>query len=218
MLFIKKLNLRYKNKVIFDDADFRVEKGDCVLLKGKSGIGKTSLLDVIAGLRNCQSITYSYEGKKFLFKDDEVMSEFRKKNISYIPQDFALIEDYTVLENLQLPFYYYTNIPKVSIDESIENLLKCFDLEHIIHQKVRNISGGQKQRISFIRGIIQDKPIVLADEPTANLDDENAFLIQKLLQKQKLAGKIVIISSHDPRLIPIVDRVCFIQNGKIIEQ
>ncbi len=214
MLELHQFTKKYKDKLIFQEADFQAQSGEIVLLTSKSGKGKTTLLDIIAGLKTWEKGDYFYKGQAYLLEDDEAMSAFRGQSIAYIPQDFALIADYTVRENIALPFLYSSK--PYQAEAEIDRLLRTFNLEEVGDSKVRKISGGQKQRAAIIRGLVVDSPILLADEPTANLDEENIQLVQELLLEQKEKGKIVIIASHDSRLQSIADRIYRIKNQKLI--
>lgn len=216
MLKVENMTKTYKDKIIFQNTNFKAESGEIVLLMGKSGIGKSTLLDIIAGIKRFDTGDYYYLNEKISPKDDEKMSAFRNKTIGYILQDFALIDEYTVMENIMLPSLYNSNVKRERIAERAKKLAEQFDLLEVINKKVKNISGGQKQRVAIIRSLILNPPIILADEPTTNLDLENFELVMKIFKSLKAEGKTIIIATHDERILDISDRTYKIENYQLV--
>ncbi|MGY3749198.1 ABC transporter ATP-binding protein [Vagococcus acidifermentans] len=216
MLKLTHLTKTYKEKRIFQNARFEAELGEIVLLMGKSGIGKSTLLDIIAGIKQYDSGEYYYQETQLFPENDEQMSRFRNQMIGYILQDFALIDDYTVMENIMLPSLYNSQIKKSTAEKRARELANRFDLSDVLAEKVRKISGGQKQRAAIIRSLILDPPIILADEPTTNLDSENFELVMRLFNQLKQEGKVLIIATHDERILSIADKAYHVVNYKII--
>lgn len=214
MLKLENLYKTYKDKKIFNQTDFEANKGEIVSVIGKSGIGKSTLLDIIAGIKQPDSGSYFYKGQLIDTKKDTQMSIFRNKKIGYILQDFALIDDYTVMENIMLPTLYNRNSDN-NLESKARELAYNFELTDILNKKVKNISGGQKQRVAIIRSILLNPRIILADEPTTNLDKENFELVVSILKKMKKRGKIIIIATHDERLFDISDKIYEINNYKL---
>lgn len=216
MLKVENMTKTYKDKIIFQNTNFKAESGEIVLLMGKSGIGKSTLLGIIAGIKRFHTGDYYYLNEKISPKDDEKMSAFRNKTIGYILQDFALIDEYTVMENIMLPSLYNSNVKRERIAERAKKLAEQFDLLEVINKKVKNISGGQKQRVAIIRSLILNPPIILADEPTTNLDLENFELVMKMFKSLKAEGKTIIIATHDERILDISDRTYKIENYQLV--
>lgn len=218
MLRLKGVTKKYKEKIIFKESDFFANAGEIVLLMGKSGIGKSTLLDILSGIKLYNSGSYWFKNEEVFPKNDKEMSAFRNKYIGYILQDFALIDDYTVKENIQLPSLYKNDVDSDKLIKKIKILTAQFGLEEVYDKKVKEISGGQKQRVAIIRSIILDPMIYLADEPTTNLDIDNFELVIKLFRKLRNEGKIIIIATHDERILDIADRIYRIENYKLIEE
>ena len=217
MLKLEKICKKYDNKNIFCNVNFQASTGESVLLTGESGIGKTTFLEIIAGLRKIDSGKYYYDNQEILSNDDDIMSDFRNKNIGYILQDFALVDDYTVLENIILPVLYSRFFSKEEAILRAKSFAVKFYLEKELDKKVRFISGGQKQRVAIIRSLILNPEIILADEPTTNLDKNNFRLVLEMFQELKKQEKIIIIATHDDRIKKIADRTYKIVNQEIIE-
>ena len=216
MLSLKDITKKYKDKVIFQNANFEAEIGEIVLLMGQSGIGKSTFLDIIAGIKSFDSGKYCYQNKEIYPKNDEQMSSFRNQTIGYILQDFALIDDYSVLENIILPSFYNAHMDTEDAKERARYLSDKFDLTEILHSKVKNISGGQKQRVAIVRSLILDPSIILADEPTTNLDTKNFDFVMETFKELATKGKLIIIATHDERILTIADKVYQVQNYKLI--
>lgn len=216
MLSLIDITKKYKDKVIFQNANFEAEIGEIVLLMGQSGIGKSTFLDIIAGIKSFDSGKYCYQNKEIYPKNDEQMSSFRNQTIGYILQDFALIDDYSVLENIILPSFYNAHMDTEDAKERARYLSDKFDLTEILHSKVKNISGGQKQRVAIVRSLILDPSIILADEPTTNLDTKNFDFVMETFKELATKGKLIIIATHDERILTIADKVYQVQNYKLI--
>ena len=210
MLSLNNITKKYKDKVIFQNADFEAATGEIVLLMGQSGIGKSTFLDIIAGIKRFDSGRYYYQNQEIFPKNDEQMSAFRNQTIGYILQDFALIDEYSVLENIILPSFYNAAMDMEAAKERARYLSDKFDLT------VKNISGGQKQRVAIVRSLILDPPIILADEPTTNLDAKNFDFVMETFKEAAYKGKIIIIATHDERILNIADKVYQVENYKLI--
>lgn len=215
MIVIKGLTKSYQDKTIFTNVHFEAAAGQVIVLMGKSGIGKTTFLNILAGLTSATITSYTYQGKSIAPQNDETMSAFRNQHIGYIPQDFALIQDYTVKENLLLPALYHPHLTTETIKQTVLDLTQQFEIADILEQKVKDISGGQKQRVAIIRSLVLNPDILLADEPTANLDSENVELVLRLFKEQQAAGKILIIATHDERICELATHLYQIKHEQL---
>ena len=142
----------HNERKLFEDFSFKISKGDMVAIMGKSGSGKTTLLNIIGGLESIDKGTYLFNGKDVSKFSEKELLDFRRKNISYIFQNFALINEYSIMDNILLPLRYrYNNVNKKTINNARE-LLKKLDIAYVENQKVENLSGGEKQRIAIAPG------------------------------------------------------------------
>ena len=187
----------HNERKLFEDFSFKISKGDMVAIMGKSGSGKTTLLNIIGGLESIDKGTYLYNGKDVSKFSEKELLDFRRKNISYIFQNFALINEYSIMDNILLPLRYrYNNVNKKTINNARE-LLKKLDIAYVENQKIENLSGGEKQRIAIARSLISNTNVILADEPTGALDEKSGHMIMELFKQMKNMGKTIIIVTHD---------------------
>lgn len=187
----------HNERKLFEDFSFKISKGDMVAIMGKSGSGKTTLLNIIGGLESIDKGTYLFNGKDVSKFSEKELLDFRRKNISYIFQNFALINEYSIMDNILLPLRYrYNNVNKKTINNARE-LLKKLDITYVENQKIENLSGGEKQRIAIARSLISNTNVILADEPTGALDEKSGHMIMELFKQMKNVGKTIIIVTHD---------------------
>lgn len=194
-----------------------VNNGELVILKGVSGSGKSTLLSLIALLQKPTSGEILIDGTNIAKLPDAFCSEFRHKRLGLVFQNFNLIEGLSVYENLLAPFAL-TNFKANVRDEMIKNALNLANISHKRDENVSNLSGGERQRCAVARALSMDADIILADEPTANLDRQNARAFLGLLESFKALKKSVIVATHDSIFdeLSITDRVVSLQNGEIV--
>ena len=187
----------HNERKIFENFSFTISKGDMVAIMGKSGSGKTTLLNIIGGLESIDKGTYLFNGKDVSKSNEKELLQFRRKNISFIFQNFALINEYSVMDNILLPLKYrYGNIDNEKL-ASARELLDKLDIGYVCDQKIDNLSGGEKQRIAIARSLISNTNVILADEPTGALDEKSGYMIMGLFKQMKNIGKTIIIVTHD---------------------
>ena len=187
----------HNERKIFENFSFTISKGDMVAIMGKSGSGKTTLLNIIGGLESIDKGTYLFNGKDVSKFNEKELLQFRRKNISFIFQNFALINEYSVMDNILLPLKYrYGNIDNEKL-ASARELLDKLDIAYVCDQKIDNLSGGEKQRIAIARSLISNTNVILADEPTGALDEKSGYMITELFKQMKNIGKTIIIVTHD---------------------
>ena len=194
-----------------------VNNGELVILKGVSGSGKSTLLSLIALLQKPTSGEILIDGTNIAKLADAFCSEFRHKRLGLVFQNFNLIEGLSVYENLLAPFAL-TNFKANVREEMIKRALELANIAHKRDENVSNLSGGERQRCAVARALSMDADIILADEPTANLDRQNARAFLGLLESFKALKKSVIVATHDSIFdeLGATDRVVSLQNGEIV--
>ena len=194
-----------------------VNNGELVILKGVSGSGKSTLLSLIALLQKPTSGEILIDGTNIAKLPDAFCSEFRHKRLGLVFQNFNLIEGLSVYENLLAPFAL-TNFKANVREEMIKRALELANIAHKRDENVSNLSGGERQRCAVARALSMDADIILADEPTANLDRQNARAFLGLLESFKALKKSVIVATHDSIFdeLKATDRALCLQNGEIV--
>ena len=194
-----------------------INNGELVILKGVSGSGKSTLLSLIALLQKPTSGEILIDGTNIAKLPDAFCSEFRHKRLGLVFQNFNLIEGLSVYENLLAPFAL-TNFKANVREEMIKKALELANISHKRDENVSNLSGGERQRCAVARALSMDADIILADEPTANLDRQNARAFLGLLESFKSLKKSVIVATHDSIFdeLSATDRVVSLQNGEIV--
>ncbi|MDR1773692.1 MAG: ATP-binding cassette domain-containing protein [Clostridioides sp.] len=211
---LKDISKKYGNHSILEDISLDIYAGDFICIFGKSGSGKTTLLNIIGTLENYNS------GKIICFsKDDPVRKEktselLRRMNIAYLFQNFALVEKMTVEENMLLAAKYNNKKDK---KELIENALSKMGVANKLKSKIYELSGGEQQRVALARNMIKPFDIMLADEPTGSLDNENKKIVMDTLIKLNSEGKTIVVVSHDIDFKKIAHRSYIIERGKLKE-
>ena len=194
-----------------------VNNGELVILKGVSGSGKSTLLSLIALLQKPTSGEILIDGTNIAKLPDAFCSELRHKRLGLVFQNFNLIEGLSVYENLLAPFAL-TNFKANVREEMIKKALELANIAHKRDENVSNLSGGERQRCAVARALSMDADIILADEPTANLDRQNARAFLGLLESFKALKKSVIVATHDSIFdeLKATDRALCLQNGEIV--
>ena len=202
---------------VLKNLNFAINKPKSVGIIGPSGSGKTSLLNIIGLIEKPKFGSYFFKNSNCLDFSNTEKTEFRKKNIGYIFQNNQLLEDFNVQENVALPLILNGESYKISCKKAL-NFLKLFGLENRMSFKPGLLSGGEQQRVAVARAMIKSPSILLADEPTGSLDDNNAELIfNYIIDLSKKNNTLAIIATHNINFVNKLD-VCFkIEKGKLIE-
>ena len=193
------------------------EKGSFVAIMGPSGSGKSTLMNIIGCLDRPTEGSVEIEGIKTARMDRSQLAYIRNRKIGFIFQSFNLLPRVSALDNVKLPFLY-SDQPKDHHKEKALKLLKMVGLENRIMHKPNELSGGQKQRVAIARALVNDPAIILADEPTGNVDSRSGLEIMTLLQKLNNEGMTILMVTHDRSIAQHSERIINFSDGRIIQE
>lgn len=196
------------------DISLTIEKGEFAMLFGPSGSGKTTFLHLLGGIDRPTAGKIIVNGRNIAQFNDAELTNYRRKEVGIVFQFFNLIPTLTALENVMLPMQF-AGVPRSEREERAKNLLKMVGLEHRMKHYPGEMSGGEQQRVAIAIAMANDPPIILADEPTGELDTETGLKIIELLKELNDNGKTVIVATHDMRLREFATRILEIRDGKI---
>ena len=199
-----------------DHIDLDIATHEFVAIIGQSGSGKSTLMNMLGCLDVPTEGTYHLEGRDVSDLSDDELSDIRNKEIGFIFQGFNLISSLTALENVELPLMY-RDVPKKERERLSSEALDKVGLGNRKEHKPSQMSGGQQQRVAIARAIAQAPPVILADEPTGNLDSGSSAEIMKILKELYHAGRTVILITHDNDIAANAGRIIRIKDGKIVE-
>lgn len=214
---VKKYEINKNNTITaLKDINLSIKEGELVVLKGASGSGKSTILSLIAALSKPTSGEVIVDEKRVSKLPDNFASDFRRDNIGFIFQKYNLINTLSVKENVILPLVPL-NLGAEDVSKRLQQVLEMFHIPHKEEFIVKNLSGGEQQRVAIARANINDPKIILADEPTANLDEKLSLSFIEILKELKARGKTIIVATHDPLFfdLDIVDREIDIHDGVI---
>ena len=197
-----------------DGVTLRIARGDFVALMGPSGSGKSTMLNVLGTLDRPTSGSYVLEGQEVARLDDNQLSEFRLRTLGFVFQSFNLIPQLTVQENIELPLYYLDADPAWSRDKAAD-LADRVGLGQRLDHRPTQLSGGQQQRVAIARALANDPPVMLADEPTGNLDTATSVQIMNLLVELNTQGKTIIMVTHEPDIAAYARTQIHMRDGRI---
>ncbi len=191
-----------------------INEGEYVSIMGPSGCGKSTLLNVLGCLDRPSSGQYFLGGVDVSQMDDDALSEVRGKRLGFIFQSYNLIQQLTVIENIEVPLFYRNISPAVSRRKATE-YAKRVGLEHRLHHKPFELSGGQQQRVAIARALVNDPLVILADEPTGNLDSKSGVEILQVFDELHRQGKTVIMVTHDENIAKLAERTIRLRDGMV---
>ena len=217
MIKVKNLSKSFNNQLVLDNISIEIKEGDFISIVGPSGAGKTTFLNILGTIDEYDKnpkTSILFNNIDITNLDDDKLSSFRNKEIGFIFQFHQLLPELTAQENILLP----SMIGKRSEKESLDNLMKLssiLEINHILNKKPEFISGGEKQRVAVARALINSPSILLADEPTGNLDSKNAEKIQKLFKKiNKELNVTIVLVTHNKAFSKIADKCLVLSDGK----
>ena len=220
MIELNKITKIYNPKevecIALDGIDLKIEEGSMVALMGPSGSGKSTLLNIIGAMDTATSGKYMYEETEVSKLKGSKLNKFRKEHIAFVFQQFALMDKYTVLENVELPLLI-RNVSKKERRKKAIEVLKSLGIEKLKDKRPAKLSGGEKQRCAVARAIAADVPLILADEPTGALDSANGKKLMEIFTELNKKGKTVIVVTHDENVASYCDRIIRLKDGRIVE-
>lgn len=222
MLEVKSISKSYKvgkeNYPVLKNLSFSVQSGEFVGVMGPSGSGKTTMLNCISCFQHCDSGEIILNGKNITKSTERELAETCSKELGFVFQDFMLLDGLTVFDNICIP-NIITKTPIKEMEEKAQNMLKFLGIEEICQKYPAEISGGQKQRVAVARALMNNPSIVLADEPTGNLDSKSSLtVIQSFLRAKDKLGTTIFMVTHDIFSASYCDRVIILKDGEIVDQ
>lgn len=219
IITVDNINKTYKNGSlelqVLKNISFKVDKGEFLAIMGSSGSGKSTMMNILGCLDNQYEGRYILDGIDISKSTENELSEIRNKKIGFIFQSFNLLPRLTALENVELPLVY-SSIPKEKRHKRANELLEMVGLKDRTHHRPNELSGGQRQRVAIARALVNNPSIILADEPTGNLDSKSEEEIIEILQKLNKMGKTIVIVTHEPSIGEIAERKIVFKDGEII--
>jgi putative ABC transport system ATP-binding protein len=202
---------------VLKNVSFSVADGEFVAVMGASGAGKTTLMNILGCLDKPTTGNYLLEDVDVNNLDDLALSQLRNEKIGFVFQQFYLLERTTALKNVMLPLIYAENYP-ADVEERARKVLAAVGLADRIDYQPSQLSGGQQQRVAIARALINSPHLILADEPTGNLDSQSSLEILAILQRLHREGGTIIVITHDEEVAEHADRIVVLQDGEIVEE
>lgn len=205
-----------------DNVEFFAWSGDFSVIYGESGSGKSTLLSLLSGINRPSQGSIIFNGVDFVSLTDAELSTIRNDKIGYIPQESVFLPQFTVLENILLPRAIREGkkieVRDISelVDVDIHSKLETLGIAHLVNEMPAELSGGELKRASIVRALVNKPDIVIADEPTSNLDETNAKIVFDLLAELAQSGTSVLVATHDPRGFKYGDRIYTMHKGRLL--
>lgn len=221
MIKTEKLSMLFTTEEVqtkaLNEVTLHVEQGEFVAIMGPSGCGKSTLLNILGTLDSPTSGSYFFEGKQVDKMNENQLTALRKNNLGFIFQSFNLIDELTVYENVELPLVYM-GIKTAQRKEKVNKVLEKVNLLYRANHYPQQLSGGQQQRVAIARAVVTDCKLLLADEPTGNLDSVNGVEVMELLSELNRQGTTIIIVTHSQRDVTYAHRIIRLLDGQIVSE
>jgi putative ABC transport system ATP-binding protein len=200
-----------------DGVDLDLDRGSLTVVMGPSGSGKSTLLHLLGGLDRPTSGEMNVNGSSLNDLDENDLAIFRRETVGFVFQAFNLIQSFTALENVSFPMRFM-NIPPKKRQERALALMEQVGIADRAHHTPAELSGGQQQRVAIARALVNDPTVILADEPTGNLDTASGWSIMETLATLNELGKTVMIVTHDPRMSQITQNIVYLLDGLVVPE
>jgi putative ABC transport system ATP-binding protein len=223
MISLRNINKIYRTgdietQVLYD-ISFDIAKGEFVAIIGPSGSGKSTIMHIIGALDKATSGTYTLNGKNVYTLDDDDLTDIRRNEIGFVFQSFNLLPRTSVLRNVTLPLLYAKVSPEERYDLAAQALRSAGLDENRWHHLSNQLSGGQMQRVAIARALVNNPSIILADEPTGNLDTKTGEIVLNTFRElNKEEGHTIILITHEPEVAKSADRIIYIRDGRLAKQ
>lgn len=221
MIKLEKIQKNYstgnRTENVLKEINLTIEKGEMLAITGRSGTGKSTLLHILGGMESPTNGKYYFSGREVASFNHKELASWRKENIGFILQNYALIEEKNIFDNVALPLLYAKK-SKGEIKSKVFSLLEQLGLEDKAYQYPQELSGGQAQRVAIARALVNDPELILADEPTGSLDTETEKNILNIFKKINDEGKTFILVTHDETVSSMCNRTVTIIDGYINEK
>ena len=216
ILRVEGLVKRYGGDIVLDEVNLTVNRGEFVVLTGRSGSGKSTLVHLLGALEAPDDGTIEIDGFTLRHHTHAKLSKFRREHIGIVFQMHNLIPRLTAVQNVELAMFS-TGRSRSQRHARALDLLRHFDIEHRAKRTPPQLSGGERARVAFARGLANDPPVLLVDEPTGSLDDEAALVVGRYLRSLAAEGVAVLCVSHDPRLNELAERTLRLEHAKVVD-
>ena len=221
MLTMRDLSRIYRTDTVettaLDRIDLDIADGEFVAIMGPSGCGKSTLLNVIGMLDSPTSGSYVFDGKEVAGLPEGKLAEVRKKNIGFIFQSFNLVDELSVRENIELALLYH-DVPAAERRRRVEEVMDKVGVAHRAKHRPSQLSGGQQQRVAVARALVGNPKLILADEPTGNLDTQHGEEVMKMLQTLNREGSTIIMVTHSAAHADYAGRVVNMLDGRVLQE
>ena len=198
-----------------DGVDLSINNNEYLSIMGPSGSGKSTMMNMIGCLDSPSSGLYEFEGEKVHIMDDSQLASIRNRKIGFVFQTFNLLPKASALHNVEIPLVY-ANIKKKKRLEMASNALISVGLEDRMHHRPNELSGGQRQRVAIARALVNEPSIILADEPTGNLDSKSGHEIMKIFDELHRSGNTIILVTHEDEIAKYSNRIVRLLDGKVV--
>ncbi|GGX11597.1 ABC transporter ATP-binding protein [Aquimarina muelleri] len=221
MIQIEKLKKSFRTEEVetlaLNNVNLKVETGEFVAIMGPSGCGKSTLLNIIGMLDNPNEGYYHFDGQEVGGLKENQRTKIRKGNLGFVFQSFNLIDELTVFENVELPLIYL-NVKKSEREQKVRQVLERMKIAHREKHFPQQLSGGQQQRVAIARAVVTNPKLILADEPTGNLDSKNGIEVMNLLTELNQEGTTIVMVTHSDRDSHYAHRVINLFDGQIVTE